>query len=89
MYLQRFLTEIHSIAGSEIQSQFRDALANRFHIAEKSILKAIDADADSGSGLSVESIQPFGVRFSSGFVLTNKNLSCCGFQMRSRAMPRM
>jgi hypothetical protein len=48
MYLQRFLTEIHSIAGSEIQSQFRDALANRFHVAEKSILKAINADADSG-----------------------------------------
>jgi hypothetical protein len=83
------LPEIHPVTGSKIQPQLRDAFANRFHIAEKPILKAIDADAYSSSGLNVESIQPFGERFSSGFVLTNKNLSWCGFQMRSRAMPRM
>ena len=83
------LPEIHPVTGPKIQSQLRNALANRFHIAEKPILEAIDADADPGSGLNVESIQPFGKRFASGFVLANKNLSCCGFQMRSRAILRV
>ena len=75
MDLTSYLPEIHPVTGSKIQSQFRDALANRFHIAEKSLLKAINTDADTGSGWNVESIQPFGERFSPGFVLTNKNLS--------------
>ncbi len=50
------LPEIHAVTGSKIQSQLRDALANRFHIAEKTILKAIYADADARSGLHVKSL---------------------------------
>jgi hypothetical protein len=83
------LPEIHPVTGTKIQSQLRNALANRFHIAEKPILKAINADANACSGLNVESIQPFSERFPSSFVLTNKNLSRRGFQMRLRAISRL
>ncbi len=85
MDLRSYLSEIHAVTGTKIQSQLRDAFANRFHIAEKPILKPINADADSGSGLNVETVEPFGERFPSGFVLANENLSGRGFQMCSQA----
>jgi len=85
MNLRPFLSEINPVAGAEIQPQHRDALANLFHIAEKSILKPINADADSRSGLNIEVIEPFGERFSSGFVPANEDFSWSGFQRCSRA----
>jgi hypothetical protein len=86
MNLVPHLPEVDPVTGSKIQPQLRDAMANRLHIAEKPIFQAINADADPRSGLKIESIQPFGERFSSGFVLTNKNLSRRGFQTRLRAI---
>src|ERR1035438_3242266 len=87
MHLKAHLPEIHAIAGAEIHSQLRDAFAHRGDIAKESLLKAVDADADPGSGLQVEAVQPFGERFPSGFVLADQNLSLSGFQARSRAAP--
>jgi len=87
MHHKARLPKIHAIAGAEIHSQLRNAFAHRFDIAKESLLKAVDADADSGSGLQVEAFQPFGERFSSGFILADQNLSWSGFQARSRAAP--
>src|ERR1039458_1869821 len=85
MHLKAHLPEIHAIAGAKIHSQLRNAFAHRFDIAKESLLKAVDADANPGSGLKVEAVQPFSKRFSSGFVLAEQNLSWSGFQACSRA----
>jgi hypothetical protein len=85
MHLKAHLSEIRTIAGAEIHSQLRDAFAHRFDIAKESLLKAVDADANPGSGLKIKAVQPFGEQFSSGFVLAEQNLSWSGFQARSRA----
>ena len=87
MHLKAHLPEIHAISGAEIHSQLRDTFAHRLDIAKESLLKAVDADADSCSGLQVEAVQPFDERFSSGFVLADRNLSWSGFQVRLRAAP--
>ena len=87
MYLKAILPEIHAIAGTEIHSQLRNAFAHRFDIAKESLLKAVDTDADPGSGLQVKAVQPFGKRFPTGFVLADQNLSWSGFQARLRAAP--
>ena len=81
------LSEINPVAGTEIEPQLRDAFANGFHIAEESILKPINADANSGPGLNVEAVEPFSERFSPGFVLANQDISWRGFQLRLRATP--
>ena len=85
MDLKVYLPEIDAIAGAEIQSQLRDAFANWLDIAKYAVFKAINANADSGSGLNVEAIQPIRERFAASFVLTNENLSRCGFQVVSQA----
>lgn len=85
MHLKANLPEIHAIAGAEIHSQLRNAFAHWLDIAKETLFKAVNADADPGSGLQVEAVQPFGERFPSGFVLTDQNLSWSGFQARSRA----
>ena len=85
MHLKAHLPEIRTIAGAEIHSQLRDTFAHRFDIAKEALFKSVDANANPGSGLQVEAVQPFSERFSSGFVLAEQNLSWSGFQARSRA----
>ena len=60
MDLKAYLLEIDTVTGAEIQSQLRDAFANRFHIAEKTVFKAINSDANSGPGLNLKAVKPFG-----------------------------
>lgn len=81
------LSEINPVAGTEIEPQLRDAFANGFHIAEESILKPINAYANPGPGLDIQTVKPFGERLSSGFVLANQDISWRGFQLRLRATP--
>ena len=82
MDLKVYLPEIDAIAGAEIQSQLRDAFANWLDIAKYAVFKAINANADSGSGLNVEAIEPIRKWFAAGLVLTNENFSGSGFQIR-------
>jgi hypothetical protein len=44
MDLKPFLPKINPISGTEIQSQFRDALANGFDIAEEPIFQVIECE---------------------------------------------
>lgn len=85
MDLISLLSEVHAIAGTEIQPQFRDALAYRLDIAKEPVLQPVDTDTDSGSGLDVEAVEPFCERFASGVVVTNENLPRIGFQGDSPA----
>jgi len=87
MHLKAHLPEIHAIAGAEIHSQLRNAFAHWFDIAKESLFKAVNTDADPGSGLQVKAVQPFGERLPSGFVPADQNLSWSGFQARLRAAP--
>jgi len=82
MDLKVYLPEIDAIAGAEIQSQLRDAFANWLDIAKYAVFKAINANADSGSGLNVEAIEPIRKWFAAGLVLTDENFSGSGFQIR-------
>ncbi len=88
MDLEPLLPEVDTIAGTEIQPQLRDAFANRLDIAEEPFLQAINPHANSGSGLYVQSAEPFSERFPSLFLLANKNLSRRGFQICLRARPQ-
>jgi hypothetical protein len=76
------LPEVHSIAGAEIEPEFRNALADRLHVSEKSIFQAVDANPNPRPGLRVKSIQPIRERLSFTIVLANQNLSGSGFQSR-------
>jgi hypothetical protein len=83
MDLKAYLPKIDPVTGTKIQPQLRDAFADRFDITEQPVLKAINANPDSGSGLNIETVEPLGERFPTGFVPTNENLSRCGFQIVS------
>ncbi len=54
------LSEVHAVAGSEIEPEFRDSFAYRLDIAKEPILQPVDTDANPGSGLNVEAFEPFG-----------------------------
>ena len=81
MDLKPLLSEVDATAGAKIQPQLRDAFANRLDIAKEPFLQAINPYANSGSGLYIETVEPFSKRFPPVFVLTNENLSRHGFQV--------
>lgn len=85
MNLVPLLPEVDAVAGAEIESQFRDSLAYRLHVAEKSVLKPINADADSRSGLDVEAVEPDGEWLVPGIVLANEYFPRIRFQFVLRA----
>jgi hypothetical protein len=85
MDLKPSLPEIDPVAGTEIQPQLRDAFSGRFNIAKESFFQAVDADADSGTCLNIETVQPFGERFPPGLILANEDFAWGNFQMRSWA----
>ena len=79
-----FLPEVHAIARTKIELQFRDALAHRLNVAEKSILQTVDANTNFGPRLDIETVQPFGERLTAGLVLADEDFSLYRFQLRSR-----
>ena len=57
-------TEVHSIPGTEMFPQLKNAIANRLAVAENSCFQALEADADLGLRLLVpQRVQPFSRRF--------------------------
>jgi hypothetical protein len=69
------LAEVNAIPRPKIHSQFRNAIADRFNIAKVTLFDAVNANANSSSGLHVKPRQPLGERLPAKFVMTNQNLS--------------
>jgi hypothetical protein len=88
VHLKALLAEIHAIAGTEIESQFRDSFSDWFNVSEKPIFQAINTDTNPSSRLNIQTAQPFCERLPPIVVLTDQNLSRGGFQARLRATPK-
>lgn len=79
------LPEVHAVAGSDIEPEFRNPFSHRLNVAEKSVFQAINPNTDSGSGLNIEAFEPFREQLASAPVLADQNFSRNRFQFRFRA----
>lgn len=53
MDLVSFFAEIHAIARTKVQPQFRDSFPERVDITKEAFLEPVDADTHSCSGLDI------------------------------------
>jgi len=80
MNLLADLTEINPISRTNVNSQLRYAIANRFHVSKISIFHSVNSNFNDGSYGEGDAIEPFSKRLSPISVFTCQNLSGNGFQ---------
>jgi len=75
MHLKTSLAKVHAISRPNIESQLREAIANRCHIAQVAITHSVDSRSDSTLRHGIKSMQPIHERLAPIVGLANQNLA--------------